>query len=109
MRKRICFFRHSPFTGTNDEKSGCFGSFTRGSPLRIGQPRANFFNTFGVVMMARCARKKVKEFRSRCGRIPAADPNLESRLSIHRKATFVLRSPELLSSSREGNRYEFLD
>ena len=29
---------------------------TRGSPLRIGQPRAEFFDTFGVVIVPRLAR-----------------------------------------------------
>ena len=38
------------------KKDGLFGRFTRGSPLGIGQPRADFLNTVGVVVMPRYAR-----------------------------------------------------
>lgn len=33
------------------------GILTRGSPLGIGQPRANFLDTFGVVSMPRSAEE----------------------------------------------------
>ena len=37
------------------ESEGLNGFTTRGSPLGIGQPRADFLDTFGVVSMPRCA------------------------------------------------------
>ena len=39
------------------ESEGLEGQATQGSPLRIGQPWAEFCDTFGVVIMRRFARK----------------------------------------------------
>ena len=35
------------------------GIRTQGSPRGLGQPWAEFFDTFGVVSVPRCARKKI--------------------------------------------------